>query len=86
MIYPHHFPRIGIHDGGGETALQSQGEKGAVDGISVSEPAKSDAKTVVVTIRFTSSIIDENGEHIDKVITVLDRMYEAMLVSARRKS
>lgn len=60
--------------------------KGAVDGISVSEPAKSDAKTVVVTIRFTNSIIDENGEHIDKVINVLDRMYEAMLVSARRKS
>lgn len=60
--------------------------KDAVDGVTVGEPVKTDAKTVSVTIRFTNSIIDEKGEHIEKVINVLDRMYEAMLVSARRKS
>lgn len=59
--------------------------KGIVEGITVGEPTKSDAKTVTITIRFANSIIDKDGEHIDKVINVIDRMYEAMLVSARRK-
>lgn len=59
--------------------------KNVVSGITISEPSKIDKKTVAITIRFKNSIISSEMEDIDKIITTIDRMYEAMLVSARRK-
>lgn len=58
---------------------------GVVDGIEHGEPRKVDARTVVIPISFKEPIITQDNENISLVINLIDRMYEAMLVSARRK-
>lgn len=58
---------------------------GSFNGITVSEPKKIDVRTVVITVSFKNPIITNKGDRIDLVIGVIDRMYQAMLVSARRK-
>lgn len=59
--------------------------RGAVDGVTVGEPRKEGDRTLIIPVGFKNSIITNDGENIDLVINVIDRMYEAMLVSARRK-
>ena len=58
---------------------------GAIDGIEHGEPRRVDSRTVIIPIGFKESIISDGGDRIDLLINVIDRMYEAMLVSARRK-
>lgn len=58
---------------------------GAVGGIEHGEPRKADARTVIIPISFKESIVSDGEERIDLLINVIDRMYEAMLVAARRK-
>ena len=58
---------------------------GAIDGIEHGEPRKADPRTVVIPISFKEPIVSDSEDHIDLLINVIDRMYEAMLVSARRK-
>ena len=58
---------------------------GAIDGIEHGEPRKVDPRTVVIPICFKEPIVSDNEDRIDLLINVIDRMYEAMLVSARRK-
>ena len=58
---------------------------GAGDGIEHGEPKKADARTVIIPISFKQSIVSDGEDKIDLLINVIDRMYEAMLVSARRK-
>lgn len=58
---------------------------GAVPGVKTEKPKKVDEKTVVLPITFAEPIVFENKDRIDMLINVIDRMYEAMLVSARRK-
>lgn len=58
---------------------------GAIDRIEHGEPRKVDPRTVVIPISFKEPIVSDSEDHIDLLINVIDRMYEAMLVSARRK-
>lgn len=59
--------------------------QGVVDGINVGAVHKVDNGTVMIPIKFKEPIVTDEREDIDKVINLIDRMYEAMLVSARRK-
>lgn len=59
--------------------------QGVVDGINVGAVHKVDNGTVMIPITFKEPIVTDEREDIDKVINLIDRMYEAMLVSARRK-
>lgn len=59
--------------------------QGIMEGICVGNVHKEGDRTVVIPIMFKSPIITEEKENIDLVINLIDRMYEAMLVSARRK-
>lgn len=59
--------------------------QGIVDGIKVGAAHKEDSRTVVIPVMFKEPIVTDEREDIDKVINLIDRMYEAMLVSARRK-
>ena len=58
---------------------------GIVDGIRVGDFHKEGDRTVIIPVEFTDPIVTENKERIDAVINLIDRMYEAMLVAARRK-
>ena len=58
---------------------------GAIDGIEHGEPRKVDPRTVMIPISFKDPIVSDSEDHTDLLINVIDRMYEAMLVSARRK-
>ena len=58
---------------------------GAVDGIEHGEPRKIDPRTAIIPISFKEPIVSDSEDRIDLLINVIDRMYEAMLVSARRK-
>lgn len=59
--------------------------QGVVDGINVGAVRKDNNDTVMIPISFKEPIVTDEREDIDKVINLIDRMYEAMLVSARRK-
>lgn len=58
---------------------------GAVEGVEHGEPRKLDSRTVIIPISFKDAIVSESEDRIDLLINLIDRMYEAMLVSARRK-
>ena len=58
---------------------------GVVDGITVGDCRKEGDRTVLVPVEFTEPLVTENEERIDAVINLIDRMYEAMLVAARRR-
>lgn len=58
---------------------------GTIDGIEHGEPRKVDPRTVIIPISFKEPIVSDSEDNIDLLINVIDRMYEAMLVSARRK-
>lgn len=59
--------------------------QGVVDGINVGAVRKDNNDTVMIPISFKEPIVTDEREDVDKVINLIDRMYEAMLVSARRK-
>ncbi|MBR5485477.1 MAG: hypothetical protein IKV41_03095 [Oscillospiraceae bacterium] len=59
--------------------------QGVVDGITVGAVHKEGDRTVIIPITFKEPIITDESENIDLIINLIDRMYEAMLVSARRK-
>ncbi|MGN1341005.1 MAG: hypothetical protein ACI4WS_11995 [Oscillospiraceae bacterium] len=59
--------------------------QGVIDGINVGAVRKDNNDTVMIPITFKEPIVTDEREDIDKVINLIDRMYEAMLVSARRK-
>lgn len=59
--------------------------KGIINGIKTDKPHKDDQKTVIIPITFAEPIVSDNDDNIDLLINVIDRMYEAMLVSAKRK-
>lgn len=59
--------------------------QGATGGINVGEAHKDGDRTVIIPITFKAPIVTEDGDDIDLAMNVIDRMYEAMLVSARRK-
>ena len=59
--------------------------QGVIDGINVGAVRKDNNDTVMIPISFKEPIVTDEREDIDKVINLIDRMYEAMLVSARRK-
>lgn len=59
--------------------------QGVIDGINVGAVRKDNTDTVMIPISFKEPIVTDEREDIDKVINLIDRMYEAMLVSARRK-
>lgn len=59
--------------------------QGVIDGLNVGPVHKVDNGTVMIPITFKEPIVTDEREDIDKVINLIDRMYEAMLVSARRK-
>lgn len=46
---------------------------------------RADPRTVVIPLTFREPIVSETGDRIGLLLSVIDRMYEAMLVSARRK-
>ncbi len=58
---------------------------GVVRGVNHEKPHKLDARTVAIPLSFNEPIVTESGSNTDLLINVIDRMYEAMLVSARRK-
>lgn len=59
--------------------------QGIVDGINVGAAHKEDGRTVVIPVTFKAPIVTDENENIELAMSVIDRMYEAMLVSARRK-
>lgn len=59
--------------------------QGVIDGLNVGAVRKENNDTVMIPITFKEPIVTDEHEDIDKVINLIDRMYEAMLVSARRK-
>ncbi len=59
--------------------------QGVINGISVGAAHKEGERTVIIPISFREPIVSSESDNIDIVVNLIDRMYEAMLVSARRK-
>lgn len=59
--------------------------RSVIDGIECGELRKVDARTVIIPITFKEAIVSDSGDRIDFLLNVINRMYEAMLVSARRR-
>ena len=78
-------------DGDGTNELSEVGKnlasymKGSFNNITVSEPKKIDDRTFILTIHFIKPIVSDKEDNIDLIINVIDRMYQAMLVAARRR-
>lgn len=59
--------------------------KGSFSNVRIGEPKRIDDRTFTISIQFIKPIVTEDGDNINLIINVIDRMYQAMLVSARRR-